>query len=132
MLSPPTLGGAYLFGTCCHVVQQPDELVRQEDAFFAVPGVLSLNGAARGRYWTIEGVFVAPDLGTLVSYKQALTPGVPGSYVDGNLRDFTDSDGSLWNNVLLTGDFTTDPKGPQYAAGGGFTLGFRCTLRGLS
>jgi hypothetical protein len=132
MFNPPTLGGSYLFGGCCHVVQNPGELARQEDAFFAVPGLLSLNGGARGRTWTIEGVFVAPDLGTLVSYKAALTPGVTGSYVDGQVRTFVDSDGSVWDNVLLTGDFTTDPKGPQWAAGGGFVLPFRCTLRGLS
>jgi hypothetical protein len=112
-------------------VQNPAELARQEDAFFAVPGVLSLNGSTRGRTWTIEGVFVGPDIGTIVSYKQALTPGVSGSYADGQVREFVDSDGSVWENVLLTGDFTTDPKGLQCAAGGGFVLPFRCTLRGL-
>ncbi len=94
MFNPPTLGGSYLFGTCCHVVQNPGELARRKTRFSPYRASLSLNGGAHGRSWSIEGVFVAPDIPTLVSYKQALTPGVPGSYVNGQVRTFVDSDGS--------------------------------------
>ncbi len=132
MFQTPTLGSAPIFGGCCHVVHQPDELDRQEDKFFAVPGVLSLNGAARGRRFRVEGVFVAPDIPTLNSLTAALIPGVSGSYADGMVRELVDSFGNVWENVILTGDYEPDPEGPYLAAGGGWTLSFKCTLRGLS
>lgn len=132
MFNVPSFGGSYIFGSCCHVMQQPDQIARQEDTFFAVPGVLSLVGGTRGRTWTINGVMIADTVADVFSQLAPLMPGVSGSLVNGVAQTFVDSYGNSWSNVILTGDVTTDAEGPHPAAGGGWALGFRCTLRGLS
>jgi hypothetical protein len=132
MFQVPTYGGYFIFGSCCHVVQHPDQIARQEDAFFAVPGVLSLVGGTRGRSWTVEGVLVSDSIPDLTAQFIPMTPNVSGSFVNGTAQTFVDSWGNSWPNVLLTGDFTTDPEGPHPVAGGGWAVGFRVSLRGLS
>ena len=132
MLNPPTLGGEAIFGSCCHVIQHPDEVRRQEDEFFAVPGVLSLFGALR-HTWTIQGVLVADDVLSLASGAQRPAGGhrrVAGRRDRTPVRRFTWA--SLAERIVdwQHDDRPVGPASPDRRHG--WMIGFTTTLRGLS
>ena len=82
-LYTPTYGGLPIFGLAVHIEQLPQQAAQQLDAFFGVPGWLSVFGGTRGRTFGIQGVLYDIDLPTLNTDEDIFTPGVSGSVADG-------------------------------------------------
>lgn len=122
----PTLDGVAAFGTACHVVHIPNATQNQVDAFFGVTGNVSLFGGGRGRVFEVTGVFVGEDLASAVAAEDLLL-----SYADGIARQFSDTQGRSWPNVIFRGEYQPDPTGPKITDFG-WCLPFRCVLHGLT
>ena len=82
MLFTPTFGGNPIFGLAVEIDQQAAR-AEQTDAFFGVPGVVSLFGGTRGRRFIITGVLYNVDLPSVAGDEGLFLAGVAGSYVDG-------------------------------------------------
>ena len=123
----PSLGGQYVLGTAVHSVHIPNPSQIQFDAFFGVSGLTSLWGGSRGRAFEITGVFVGPDIPTVLALEAALL-----SMDDGIARVYIDTQGRAWPNVIFASEYQPSPEGPRPTAFGGWCLQFRCLLRGLS
>ena len=108
---------------------------QQQEAFFGVPGMLSVFGGSRGRTFQISGVLYDIDLGTLNADENVFTPGVDSSVADGIARTLFDTRGRSWSNVVYLGQFQPDPMGPRpavWAGSGGWALPYRAVFHGLS
>ena len=131
----PTFGGVPIFGTAVHIEQVPAQAAQQVEAFFGVPGLLSVFGGTRGRTFQVQGVLFDVDLPTLNADEDVFTPGVSGSMADGIARDLFDTRGRTWSNVVYLGQFQPDPMGPRpgvWPGGGGWILPYRAVFHGLS
>ena len=131
----PTFGGIPIFGVAVHIEQVPAQSAQQVEAFFGVPGVLSVFGGHRGRSFQISGVLFDVDLESLNNDENFFTPGVTGSMADGIARTLFDTRGRSWANVVFLGQFQPDPMGPRPAvgaAGGGYALPYKAVFHGLS
>ena len=122
----PSFGGTFLFGTACHVVHIPHPVAHQKDGFFGVTGMTSLFGGGRGRTFEVAGVFVGPDLPTVIASEGALL-----AYADGIARTFVDTQGRTWPNVIFEGEYQPSSEGPK-STGSGWCLPYRCILHGLT
>ncbi len=134
-LFTPTYGGRPIFGFAVHIEQVPAQSAQQVEAFFGVPGMLSVFGGSRGRSFQISGVLFDFDIVSLNLDEDVFTPGVNGSLADGVARVLTDTRGRNWANVVYTGQFQPDPMGPRPAvcgAGGGWALPYKAVFHGLS
>ena len=85
-LFTPTYGGEPIFGLAVHIEQVPDQAAQQLEAFFGVPGFLSVFGGARGRTFQVSGVLYDVDIETLNADEDVFTPGINGSVADGMAR----------------------------------------------
>jgi hypothetical protein len=131
----PTYGGVPIFGAAVRIQQVPEIASQQAEAFFGVPGVLSVFGGHRGRTFQITGVLYDSDLVLLNSDEDVFTPGVAGSVADGVARSLSDTRGRTWANVIYLGEFQPDPRGPvpgSWGTGSGWVLPYRAVFRGLS
>ena len=131
----PTFGGVPIFGLAVRIEQVPAQVAQQFDAFFGVPGILSLFGGTRGRTFQVQGVLYDVDLPTLNADENIFTPGVLGSVADGIARPLFDTRGRTWANVVYLGQFQADPMGPRpavWADSGGWILPYRAVFHGLS
>ena len=131
----PTYGGVPIFGTAVHIEQVPMQAAQQLEAFFGVPGLLSVFGGARGRTFQISGVLFDVDLPTLNLDEDVFTPGVNGNVADGIARPLADTRGRTWANVIYLGQFTPDPNGPRpavWSGSSGWALPYRAVFHGLS
>jgi len=131
----PTYGGIPIFGLAVHIEQVPQPAAQQLDAFFGVPGMLSLFGGTRGRTFQISGVLYDIDLLSLNTDEDLFTPGVSGSLADGIARVLFDTRGRSWANVIYLGQFQPDPNGPRPGVWGksdGWVLPYRAVFHGLS
>ena len=88
MLFTPTFGGNPIFGLAVEIDQQAQPAAEQTDAFFGVPGVVSLFGGTRGRRFIITGVLYNVDLPSVAGDEGLFLAGVAGSYVDGIVQSF--------------------------------------------
>jgi hypothetical protein len=125
----PIYDGAAIFGSCCKVVHIPAANAQQVDAFFGLTGTRTLYGGGRGRIFTISGVLFAVDMTSLNAAEDLIM-----SYADGIGRDFTDSRGRTWPQVIFKGEFSPDANGPRPAVSGasaGYALPFKAVLYGL-
>lgn len=122
----PSIGGALIFGTACHVVHLPHPVAQQKNGFFGVTGMTSLFGGGRGRVFEVTGVFVGPDLPTVIAAEAALL-----TYADGVARTFVDTQGRTWPNVIFEGEYQPDSDGPKNTDFG-WCLPYRCVLHGLT
>ena len=131
----PTYGGRPIFGLAVHIEQVPAQSAQQVEAFFGVPGVLSVFGGARGRSFQITGCLFDVDLPTLNADENVFTPGVTGTLADGIARTLSDTRGRNWANVVFLGQFQPDPMGPRpavWGSGGGWALPYKAVFHGLS
>ncbi len=134
----PTYGGVPIFGLAVRIEQVPQQAAQQLDAFFGVPGMLSLFGGARGRTFSVSGVLFDVDLDTLNADEDVFTPGVSGTMADGIARPLFDTRGRTWANVVYIGQYQADSKGPQrgiWDDGGpvvGWILPYTAVFHGLS
>jgi hypothetical protein len=131
----PTYGGRPIFGLAVHIEQIPAQAAQQQDAFFGVPGILSLFGGTRGRMFQVSGVLFDVDLPSLNGDEDVFTPGVSGSLADGVARPLFDTRGRTWANVVYLGQFHPDPIGPRpgaWGSGVGWILPYRAVFHGLS
>jgi hypothetical protein len=131
----PTYGGVPIFGTAVHIEQVPMQAAQQLEAFFGVPGLLSVFGGTRGHTFQISGVLYDVDLPTLNVAEDVFTPGVSGSVADGIARPLADTRGRTWANVVYLGQFTPDPNGPRpavWSGSSGWALPYRVVFHGLS
>ena len=134
-LFTPTYGGVPIFGQAVHIEQVPMQAAQQLEAFFGVPGLLSVFGGTRGRSFQISGVLYDVDLPSLNLDEDIFTPGVLGSVADGIARPLADTRGRTWANVVYLGQFTPDPNGPSLAVwngASGWALPYRAVFHGLS
>ncbi len=122
----PSFGGIYLFGTACHVVHLPHAAAQHKGSYFGVTGTTALYGGGRGRLFEITGVLVGPNLASVISAESALL-----SFADGIARNFVDTQGRAWPNVIFEGDYMPSPDGPK-STDFGWCLPYRCTLHGLT
>ena len=131
----PTYGGVPIFGLAVSIEQVPMQPAQQAEAFFGVPGYLSVFGGTRGRTFQVSGVLYDVDIPSLNADEDVFTPGVSGSVADGIARDLFDTRGRLWVNVIYLGQFTPDPMGPKpgtWDGGAGWILPYRAIFHGLS
>ena len=134
-LYTPTYGGVPIFGLGVHIEQVPAQAAQQLDAFFGVPGLLSVFGGTRGRTFQVTGVLYDENLVLLNADEDIFTPGVSGSVADGIARPLFDTRGRTWANVIYLGQFQPDPMGPRPGAWGGdagWVLPYRAVFHGLS
>jgi hypothetical protein len=134
-LFTPTYGGVPIFGQAVHIEQVPMQAAQQVEAFFGVPGMLSVFGGTRGRTFQVSGVLFDVDLPSLNADEDIFTPGVNGSVADGIARPLADTRGRTWANVVYIGEFQPDPMGPRpavWAGTGGWALPYRAVFHGLS
>jgi hypothetical protein len=134
-LFTPTYGGVPIFGIAVQIQQIPMTAAHQSEAFFGVPGLLSVFGGSRGRTFQVSGVLYDVDLTTLNADENVFTPGVSGSVADGIARTLFDTRGRTWANVVYLGEFQPDPMGPRpavWAGSGGWALPYRAVFHGLS
>ena len=122
----PSFGGAFIFGTACHVVHVPHPVALQKDGFFGVTGMTSLFGGGRGRTFEIAGVLVGSDLSGVIAAEGSLL-----SYADGIARTLVDTQGRSWSNVIFEGEYQASPEGPK-STDFGWCLPYHCILRGLT
>jgi len=130
-----TYGDVPIFGMAVRIEQVPAAPGQQVEAFFGVPGVMSVYGGHRGRIFQVSGVLFDEDLDTLNALENVFTPGVDGSMADGVARDLFDTRGRTWTNVVLLGGFQPDPMGPRPGAwngDSGWVLPYRAVFHGLS
>ncbi len=131
----PTFGGVPMFGIAVKIEEVPMQSAQQLEAFFGVPGLLSVFGGSRGRTFNVSGVLYDVDIPSLNADEDLFTPGVPGSMADGIARPLFDTRGRTWANVVYFGQFQPDPMGPRpaaWAGGGGWALPYRAVFHGLS
>ena len=134
-LFTPTYGGVPIFGIAVKIEQVPLQCSAQLEAFFGVPGMLSVFGGSRGRTFQVSGVLFDEDITTLNADEDIFTPGVDGSMADGIARTLADTRGRNWANVIYLGQFTPDPMGPRpavWGSGAGWALPYRAVFHGLS
>jgi hypothetical protein len=134
-LFTPTYGGRPIFGTAVRIEQVPAQSAQQVEAFFGVPGMLSVFGGSRGRSFQISGVLFDADLSFLNADEDVFTPGVSGTMADGIARVLFDTRGRSWANVVYVGQFQPDAMGPRPAiwdGGSGWCLPYKCVMHGLS
>jgi hypothetical protein len=134
-LYTPTYGGVPIFGIAVHIEQVPAQVAQQAEAFFGVPGMLSVFGGTRGRTFQVSGVLYDVDIPTLSLDEEVFTPGVTGSVADGVARTLFDTRGRTWANVIYLGQFQPDPMGPRpavWGGGSGWALPYRAVFHGLS
>ena len=134
-LFTPTYGGVPIFGLAVQIEQVPIQAAQQVEAFFGVPGMLSVFGGTRGRTFQVSGVLYDVDLETLNADEDIFTPGVTGTVADGIARPLFDTRGRTWANVVYLGQFQPDPMGPRpgvWARLGGWALPYRAVFHGLS
>lgn len=134
-LFTPTYGGVPIFGQAVHIEQVPAQSAQQVEAFFGVPGMLSVFGGSRGRSFQISGVLFDFDIPSLNADEDVFTPGVSGSLADGVARTLLDTRGRSWANVVYMGQFQPDPMGPRPAVcgfGAGWALAYKAVFHGLS
>jgi hypothetical protein len=131
----PTFGGQAIFGFAVKIEEVPMQCSQQLEAFFGVPGLLSVFGGSRGRTFNVSGVLFDVDIPALNHDEDVFTPGVSGSMADGIARTLEDTRGRSWSNVVYLGQFQPDPMGPRPAASGagvGWALPYRAVFHGLS
>jgi hypothetical protein len=134
-LYTPTFGGVPIFGIAVKIEEVPAQAAQQLEAFFGVPGLLSVFGGTRGRTFNVSGVLYDVDIPTLNSDEDVFTPGVSGSMADGIARPLFDTRGRTWANVVYLGQFQPDPMGPRpavWGGGAGWALPYRAVFHGLS
>jgi hypothetical protein len=134
-LFTPAYGGVPIFGLAVRIQQVPLQSAQQLEAFFGVPGRLSVFGGSRGRTFMISGVLYDVDIPTLNADEDIFTPGVNGSVADGIARPLADTRGRTWANVVYIGEFQPDPMGPRpavWGSGSGWALPYRAVFHGLS
>jgi hypothetical protein len=95
-----TYGGVPIFGLAVKIEQVPMQCAQQVEAFFGVPGMLSVFGGSRGRTFQVSGVLFDVDLVTLNADEDIFTPGVSGNMADGVARSLVDTRGRTWVNVV--------------------------------
>ncbi len=122
----PSFGGAFLFGTACHVVHSPHTVAQQKGSFFGVTGMTALYGGGRGRLFEIRGVLIGASLTAVIEAESSLL-----SYADGIARIFVDTQGRSWLNVIFEGEYTPSSDGPK-STDFGWCLPYRCILHGLT
>lgn len=120
----PSFGGLDLFGAACRVVHTPRPAAVQKSAFQGPSGVAALFGGPRGRTFEVSGVFVGPDVPTVLACEAALL-----AYADAVARTFVDTQGRAWPNVIFEGDYRPGPEGPR-PTDTGWCLPYHCTLHG--
>jgi hypothetical protein len=131
----PTYGGNAIFGLAVKIDQTPDAAAQQTDAFFGVPGELSLFGGTRARTFNISGVLFDEDLDLVTGDENLFLPGTPGSIADGIARTLVDTQNRTWLNVIYLGQYQRDPKGPQrgvWAGDFGWIIPYRVVFHGLA
>jgi hypothetical protein len=134
-LYTPTYGGVPIFGLAVHIEQVPAQAAAQSEAFFGVPGMLSVFGGTRGRTFQVQGVLYDVDIPTLSLDENIFTPGVTGTVADGVARPLFDTRGRTWANVIYLGEFQPHPMGPRpavWGGGSGWALPYRAVFHGLS
>lgn len=124
---PPTYGGLLLFGINCRVTQQKTPNAVQVTTYFGANGVQSLDGGTRGRTFMVDGQFISSTPAGCMASLAAME-----QYADGQARDFTDTTGADWPNVVYRND--AQQTGPilTVVGGGGFLMPYRLTLHGLT
>jgi hypothetical protein len=122
----PAYGGVPMFGLVTSMVHAPHPCAQQVDAFFGVPGNISLFGGSRGRAFMIQGVLQDVDLGSL-NADEALIH----SYADGIARALFDTRGQTWLNVVFFDEFQPDPMGPR-PSDVGWVLPYRMVMHRLT
>jgi hypothetical protein len=108
------------------MVHTPHACAQQVDAFFGVPGNISLFGGSRGRTFMIQGVLT--DIGIFeLNADEALIH----SFADGIARTLIDTRGQTWLNVVFLDEFQPDPVGPR-PTDVGWCLPYRLVMHGLT
>lgn len=121
-----TLGGLPVFGTAVRVRHVPESTVVQVGSYFGAEGTTSLAGGGRGRRFEVSGVFVGVDAPAVMGCEASLL-----SLADGQGRDFIDTQGRVWPNVLFEGSYLPDTRGPVLTDTG-WALAYWCELVGLT
>jgi hypothetical protein len=122
----PTYGGVPMFGLVTKMVHAANPCVRQIDAFFGVPGNISLFGGSRGRTFMIQGVLNDVSIGA-INADEALIH----SFADGIARTLFDTRGQTFSNVIFLDEFQPDPMGPR-PTDVGWCLPYRLVMHGLT
>jgi hypothetical protein len=133
----PSYGGNPIFGLAVKIDQKPDPGAAQIEAFFGVPGQISLFAGARGRTFRVSGVLFDVDLDSVAADELVFLPNTPVTYVDGIARELIDTYGRAWENVIYLGPYsrTSEPRpavwGSDNGPVGGWEIPYQTVFRGL-
>jgi len=129
----PTYGGSPIFGLAVEIDQQPDQAAQQRDAFFGVPGELSLFGGARCRRFNVSGVLYDVDLPTVAADELVFLPNTPVTVADGVARTLVDTYNRSWLNVVYLGQYgrTGSPRPAVWTGGDGPVSGWMIPYRAV-
>ena len=119
------LDGNAVFGIAVSVQHVPNPSAQQIISYFGVTGTQMIFGGGRGRMFNINGVLIGSDLSDLAASEATLL-----SYDDGIARTLTDCWGRNWSQVVFTGQYQPNPKGPLFFSGG-WGLPYHAVFRGL-
>lgn len=121
-----TLGGMAVFGTAVRVRHCPSDVAVQLGGYFGAEGLTSLAAGGRGRRFEVSGVFTGVDTAAVLGLEASLL-----SLADGVGRDFIDTQGRVWPNVLFEGAYLPSAEGPK-ESDTGWVLPYWCELVGLT
>ena len=122
-----------IFGVAVSIEQVPQQAAQQAEAFFGVPGYLSVFGGTRGRTFQISGVLYDVDIPSLNADETFSLRGSTARYADRHCPGACSTTrGRSWANVIYLGQaLHPRPDGTKArdlgtgAAGGSCRIG-RC------
>lgn len=103
--SSATLDGNFVFGIIFEMTTGDDDHELQQNSYFGLTGIETINGGGRGRRTNVSGQFVADDLPGLAFLERNLR-----SFRDGRNHVLVECDGTTWFAVQL---FAFNPSGQR-------------------
>ena len=91
-----TLDGSAVFGSAVTMQTADNPRAQQQNAFFGLSGLESLDGGLRGRVTAVRGRLSGSSAGGLAAAEDALR-----AFNDGAVHTLVDTLGTTWVNVKL-------------------------------
>lgn len=122
----PSYDGSLIFGNAVIMTTADNPRTSQENAFFGLNGVESLDGGQHGRFTTVTGFLFAPSAPSLNASISLFR-----SYNDGSAYILVDSFGNAWPDVKME-SFEPNPKVRRQGGNGDYWITYTARFKHLS